>query len=132
MSGIHPAPLSALILPVVALLTDATHARSHSDALDQAFIPSDEHAVGAATAMGAGPHLVGQPGRLEVVLRLGGPDRQPRESVPGAETGSLPIPPAVLQTPAGPAFDPVAGLLPSLMAPLLIPGGRIFRLLPNR
>ena len=52
--------------------------------------------------MGADPHLVERPDQLEVVLRL---DRL--------------------------AFDPVAGLLPSLVAPLPIPGESIFRLLPN-
>ena len=78
--------LFALILPVVALLTYAIHARSHYDALDQALITSAGHAVGEATAMGADPHLVGRPGGLEVVLRLYGPEGQLRESAPGAET----------------------------------------------
>ncbi len=120
--------LFALILPVVALLTYAIHARSHYDALDQALITSAGHAVEEATAMGTDPHLVGRPGGLEVVLRLYGPDGQLRESAPGAET----VPPtalqAVRQIPAGPAFDPVAGLLPSLVAPPPLPGEGAFGL----
>ena len=93
--------LFALILPVVALLTYAIHARRHSDSLHQALITSAGHAVGEATAMGVGPHLVERPDQLEV-LRLDGL-----------------------------AFDPVVCLLPSLVVPLPIPGERIFRLLPN-
>jgi signal transduction histidine kinase len=120
--------LFALILPVVALLTYAIHARSHYDALDQALITSAGHAVGEATAMGAEPHLIGRPGGLEVVLRLYGPDGQLRESAPGAETVPPAVPQAVLQTPAGPAFDAVAGLLPSLVAPPPLSGEGAFGL----
>ena len=123
--------LFALILPVVALLTYAIHARSHYDALDQALITSAGHAVGEATAMGAAPHLVGRPGGLEVVLRLYGRDGQLHESAPGAETVTPSNPLAALKTSTGPAFDPVAGLLPSLVAPPPILGAGIFRLRPN-
>ena len=109
MSAVHPAPLSALVWSLVrpdlagggAADLYTIHARSHYDALDQALITSAGHAVGEATAMGADPHLVERPDQLEV-LRLDGL-----------------------------AFDPVVGLLPSLVVPLPIPGERIFRRLPN-
>lgn len=93
---------------LVLLLTYALHARSHYDDLDHALVASAGHAAAESASAGEAS------GGPEVAIRRYRRDGTLREAMPtGAD---LPVvdPRAVLAAPAGPAFDPVTGLLPSL------------------
>lgn len=121
--------LFALVLLLVGLLSYAFHARGHYDDLDRALVTSASHAVAETALLTAEPHLVEGSGGLEVALRLYDPTGVLREASPGA--GILPPidPQAVLRTPAGPAFDALAGLVPPLTGPPPAPGSGAFGLL---
>jgi two-component system OmpR family sensor kinase len=109
--------LFATILLLVGLLSYAFHARSHYDDLDRALITSASHAAAGASTFASGPHLVEGSGGLEVALRLYDRDGVLRESSSEAETLPPITPRHVLESPAGPAFDALAGLAPPLTPP---------------
>ena len=105
--------LFAVILPLMALLSYAIHARGQYDDLDRTLVVSAGHVAAEATASPNGLHLGQGSGDLEIVLRLYYADGVLLESTPG--TGALPSvdPGAVLRAPAGPAYDALAQLVPS-------------------
>jgi signal transduction histidine kinase len=91
--------------------------RGHYDDRDRALVTSAGHMAGEARAMPNGPHLVEGSGGLEVGFRLYDAHGVVREQTP--DIAPLPSldPLALLQMPAGPAYDALAGLAPPLMAP---------------
>lgn len=111
------ASLFALVLLLITVLSYSLHVRGHYDDRDRALVTSAGHMAGEARAMPDGPHLVEGTGGLEVGFRLYDAQGVIREQTP--DIASLPSidPLAVLQLPAGPAYDALAGLAPPLMAP---------------
>src|SRR5262245_29485664 len=109
--------LFALVLLLMALLSYSLHVRGHYDDRDRALVTSAGHMAGEARAMPNGPHLVEGSGGLEVGVRLYDALGVVREQTP--DIASLPgiDPLALLRTPAGPAYDALAGLAPPLIAP---------------
>lgn len=109
--------LFALVLLIVTLLSYGLHVRGHYDDRDRVLITSAGHMAGEARAMPNGPHLVEVSGGLEVGFRLY--DAQGRVREQTHDVAMLPTsdPVAVLQAPAGPAYDALASLAPPLMAP---------------
>ena len=109
--------LFALVLLLVTLLSYSLHVRGHYDDRDRALVTSAGHMAGEARAMPNGPHLVEGSGGLEVGFRLYDAQGVVREQTP--DIAPLPSldPLALLQMPAGPAYDALAGIAPPLMAP---------------
>ncbi len=107
--------LFALILPLVTLLSYAIHARSQYDDLDRTLVVSAGHAAAEASTSTSGPHLVQGRSDLEIALRLYSPGGVLKESTLGTQAAPSIDPRAVLRTPAGPAFDVFAQLVPPLM-----------------
>jgi two-component system OmpR family sensor kinase len=106
--------LFALILLLVGLLTYALHTRGHYDDRDRLLVTSAVHATSEVTS-GTDRLQFGSSGAtLEVVLQLFDRNGTLREA--GADSGSVPslTPHAVLASPAGPAFDSLAGLAPGI------------------
>src|SRR5437016_3745562 len=104
--------LFAVILPLVTLLSYAIHARGQYEDLDRTLIVSAEHAAAEASVSPTGPHLVQGEGGLEMVLRLYTTDGVLQDRTLGTQRLPSIDPRAVLQSPAGPAFDAVASLIP--------------------
>lgn len=105
--------LFAVVLLLVGLLGYAVHARAHYEDIDRALVTSAGHAA-AAAALAETLHLAEGEGGLEVGFRLYGPDGTLLESSPGGQALPAIDPRVVLAAPAGPAFDGLAGLAPSL------------------
>ncbi len=105
--------LFALILPLMALLSYAIHARGQYDDLDRTLVVSAGHAAAEATASANGLHLGQGNGDLEIVLRLYRSDGVLQESTSGAGTLPSVDPRAILRAPAGPAYDMLVRLVPS-------------------
>jgi signal transduction histidine kinase len=105
--------LFAVILPLMMVLSYAIHARGQYDDLDRTLTVSASHAATEASASASGPHLVQGSGDLEIVLRFYSPDGVLQESTPGTQALPSVDPRAVLQAPAGPAYDALAQLVPS-------------------
>jgi two-component system, OmpR family, sensor kinase len=118
--------LLAVVLLLVGTLSYAFHARGHYDDLDRALVTSAGHAVVEATTLAAEPHLSMGSGDLEVALRLYGADGSLQESSIGDEILRAVDPRAVMDAPAGPAFDILAGLVPPLTGPPPDPGTGAF------
>src|SRR5512135_3122992 len=106
--------LFAFILPLVTLLSYAIHARGQYDDLDRALGASAGHAVAEASTSPTGPHLEQGRGDLEIILRLYNARGIVQESTPGTEALPAVDPRAMLRTPAGPAYDLLARLAPSV------------------
>jgi two-component system, OmpR family, sensor kinase len=121
--------LFTLILLIVALLSYAFHTRGHYDDIDRALITSASHAAAEAAMMSDAPHLVRGSGGLDVVLRLYDATGTLQETSDPARATPPTNPIAVLQSPAGPAFDPLAALVPPLAMQALGPGSGAFGLL---
>ena len=100
--------LFALVLLLVTLLSYSLHVRGHYDDRDRALVTSAGHMAGEARAMPNGPHLVEgawRAGSRIPALRCA---RVVREQTPDIAPASL-DPVALLQMPAGPAYDVLAG-----------------------
>lgn len=123
--------LFALVLLLVGLLSYAFHARSHYEDLDRILVTSAEHTEVEAIASATGPHLVAGVGGLDVGIRLYDATGSLRESSAGSEEVSPVYPQAVLASPSGPAFDALAGLVPSLMGPPPVAAGGAFGLIKD-
>ncbi len=123
--------LFAVILPLLAVLSYAIHARGQYDDLDRTLIVSTEHAVAEAETSTTTLHLIQGEGGFEIALRLYSLTGTLQERTLG--TASLPSidPHGVMRAPAGPAFDAITGIIPPLMETSALtpdPGG-VFGLL---
>jgi len=106
--------LFALILLLVSLFSYAIHDRSQYDDLDRTLVVSAGHAAAEAAAFAGGPHLVEGNGGLEIALRLYAPNGTLLESSRDDEIIPAVNPLAVMRHPAGPAYDAIGYLSPSL------------------
>jgi len=109
--------LFALVLLLITMLSYSLHVRGHYDDRDRVLITSAGHMSGEARAMPNGPHLVEGSGGLEVGFRLYDAQGLIREHTPDVEALPPIDPAASLRSPAGPAYDALAALVPPLMAP---------------
>src|SRR4051812_20691452 len=107
--------LFSLALALVTLLTYAIHVRGHYEDRDRVLVTSANHAAAEAASMGREPHIIERAGGLEVALRLYGAGGAFQATSSGATALPPSDPRAVLRTPAGPAYDGLAGLVPPLM-----------------
>lgn len=107
--------LFAAILLLVTLLSYAIHARGEYDGLDRTLLVSVDHAAAEATSGDAGPHLVQGRNGLELALRLFSADGVLKESTLGTEALPSVDPRTVLRSPAGPTYDVVAQLVPTML-----------------
>lgn len=122
--------LFATILLVVTVFSYAFHARGHYDDLDRALITTASHTADEVTNSPSTPTLIEGSGGFRVILRLYGANGALLQASAGA--GSVPVvnPLNVIAHPAGPAFDPVAGIAPPIAAPTP-PTGSAFGLIPS-
>ncbi|NWJ46857.1 MAG: HAMP domain-containing histidine kinase [Chloroflexi bacterium] len=112
--------MCAVVVILVGLVAYSLHARGHYDELDRLLVANAEHAaadsmnfdhpLGGADGTGVGLLLYNLEGKVEL-------------SSPDAELFPTLSPIKVLASPAGAAFDPVAGLAPSLSGSLSQHGG---------
>lgn len=109
--------LFALILLVVTAFSYAFHARGHYDDLDRALITTASHTAAEVESSTSTPRFIEGSGGFRVILRLYGSDGRLLQASAGA--GGVPTldPRTVIIHPAGPAFDPVAGIAPPIAAP---------------
>ncbi len=108
--------LFAVILLLVMFFGYAIHARSEYDDLDRALVVSAGHAAAEAATVAGGPQLVQGRSDLEIALRLYNSSGVLQDSSLGTETLPSIEPQAVLQTPAGPAYDAITQLVPPIMS----------------
>jgi two-component system, OmpR family, sensor kinase len=108
--------LYALILLFVMLLGYAIHARGEYNDLDRTLVVSAGNAAVEAATVAGGPHLVQGRSDLEIALRLYNSSGVLQESSIGTETLPALEPQAVLRTPAGPAIDALAQLVPPILS----------------
>ena len=109
--------LFAVILLLVGLLTYALHTRGHYDDRDRLLVTSAAHAATGVTSAQDQLHFGAQSATVEVVLQLFDRDGMLRETSTTSEGGPHINPQSVLASPAGPAFDVLAGLAPSMGDP---------------
>ena len=107
--------LFAVILPLITLLSYTIHARGQYDDLDRTLVVSASHAAAEAATSAAGPHLVQGQSGFEIALRLYSSDGHRLESTRGTESLPSIDPRIVLHAPAGPAYDALAQLVPTLI-----------------
>jgi signal transduction histidine kinase len=103
--------LFGAILLLVSLLTYALHARGHYDDRDRLLITSATHAASGVSSAADELHL-GSGTNIEIVLQLYDDQETLRETSVGGEAVPLLSPRTILASPAGPAFDWLAGLSP--------------------
>lgn len=115
--------LFALVLLLVTLISYAFHTRGHYDDRDRSLISTAGHLIAEMDTMPDGPHLVEGSGGLEIGLRLYDPAGVLREQTSSVTALPAIDPRAILRAPSGPAFDPVAGLVPPLVQPVATPSG---------
>jgi signal transduction histidine kinase len=115
--------LFALVILLITLVSYAVHTRGHYDDLDHALVASVSHTATEVSQSTGKPDLVGEQRGLEMILRLYNPDGVLQDSSPDNDVAPTIDPRIVLRSPAGPAFDPLAGLAPPLAAPALPAGG---------
>lgn len=119
--------LLALILIIVALFSYGVHARSHYEDLDQALVTSAGHAA-AVYEMPNAPVLLTEQGGMNVVLQMY--DASGNLVAGHASPGVASLQPAaILQQPAGPAYDLIASLAFPLSPRLPKPSQGVFGLL---
>lgn len=120
--------LFAVILLAVALVSYAVHARGHYDDVDRTLVNSAGHTVAMASSAADPSVLLDESSGLGVSIQLY--NAQGQRTAPASDPGDLPRvdPVAVLGQPAGPAYDVVAGLLPSLMPDMPVPPAGAFGL----
>jgi signal transduction histidine kinase len=119
--------LFAGILLAVTAFSYAFHARGHYDDLDRALITTASHTADEVARSPSAPVLIEGSGGFRVILRLYRADGkllQASASVVGVPAVD---PRSVVTHPAGPAFDPVAGIAPPMAAPTP-PAGSAFGL----
>lgn len=118
--------LTGVIVLLVSLAAYGAHTRAHYDDVDRALVGAVEHVV----SRGATDDLqrsdlgiaLAVPVAPDVVLRAYDPNGQVLAAAPGAELAPPLDPRAVLERPAGPPYDPLAGLAPGLMPGGSVPG----------
>lgn len=115
--------LFALVILLITLVSYAVHTRGHYDDLDHALVASVSHTAIEVSQTTGRPDLVGEQRGLEMILRLYAGDGVLQDSSADNDVAPTIDPRAVLRSPAGPAFDPLAGLAPPLAAPALPAGG---------
>lgn len=115
--------LCALVIVLITFGSYAIHTRGHYDDLDHTLVAGVSHAAAEASVAAGAPPLVGEHQGIEVILRLYSPEGVLLESSSTDESVPTLDPRAVLHAPAGPAFDPIAGLAPPLAAPAPPTGG---------
>jgi signal transduction histidine kinase len=124
--GLWYGSLFATILLVVTVFSYAVHARGHYDDIDRALITTAAHAADEAQISPAAmARLMAGSGGFQVILRLYGADGRLIQASAGAEDAPLVDPRVVQAHPAGPAFDPLAGIAPPIAEPSP-PAGGIF------
>jgi signal transduction histidine kinase len=117
--------LFAGILLVITTFSYAFHARGHYDDLDRALITTASHTAEEVASSPTTPLLIEGSGGFRVILRLYGTDGRILQASAGAAgaTGVPAVDPRIVVShPAGPAFDPVAGIAPPIAAPSPPPG----------
>ncbi len=118
--------LSCFILTIAMLLSYAFHTRSHYDDLDRILVAETTHiateAANPANSLQSFNVNRGSNG-LEIIVRLYSADGALRLSSPSSESLPLTDTKAVLRTPAGPAFDTLAALVPQLTGSPFITDG---------
>lgn len=117
--------LFAGILLAVTAFSYAFHARGHYDDLDRALITTASHIADEISGSPSPPVLVEGSGGFRVILRLYGQDGRLLQASAGAAgvAGVPAIDPRTVEShPAGPAFDPIAGIAPPIAAPAPPPG----------
>ncbi|HEU5348516.1 MAG TPA: HAMP domain-containing sensor histidine kinase [Ktedonobacterales bacterium] len=117
--------LFAGILLTVTAFSYAFHARGHYDDLDRALITTASHTADEVAISPSAPILIEGSGGFRVILRLYGPDGRLLGASAGAAgaAGTPAVDPRIVVAhPAGPAFDPVAGIAPPMAAPTPPPG----------
>lgn len=109
--------LFAAILLVVTAFSYAFHTRGHYDDLDRALITTASHTADEAAMSPSAPELTEGTGGYRVILRLYAPDGQQVQA--SDDAGGVPAvdPRIVIAHPAGPAYDPLAGIAPPVTAP---------------
>lgn len=122
--------LFAAILLVVTAFSYAFHARGHYDDLDRALITTASHTAEEAAGSPSAPTLIEGSGGFRVILRLYGPDGGLIQASAGATGVPAMDPRTVIAHPAGPAFDPIAGIAPPIAAPAP-PAGSAFGLIAS-
>ncbi len=103
-----------LVLTLATLLGYAIHTRGQYEDLDRLLVANATHAVTETTNTSVSLQSLskaGESGGVEIVLRLYGSDGTLQDSTPGAQALPQVAPQAILQNPAGPAFDALAGLI---------------------
>lgn len=114
--------LFAGILLAMTAFSYAFHARGHYDDLDRALITTASHTAHEVASSSSAPILIEGSGGFRVILRLYGPDGRLLDASEGAAGVPAVDPRIVVAHPAGPAFDPVAGIAPPMAAPAPPPG----------
>lgn len=122
--------LFAAILLVVTAFSYAFHTRGHYDDLDRALITTASHTADEAATSPSAPELTEGTGGYRVILRLYAPDGQQVQA--SDDAGGVPAvdPRIVIAHPAGPAYDPLAGIAPPVTAPLP-PAGSAFGIIAS-
>lgn len=109
--------LFAGILLGVTAFSYAFHARGHYDDLDRALITTASHTADEVENSATMPRLIEGSGGFRVILRLYSPDGRLLQASDGASGVPALDPHSVIAHPAGPAFDPIAGIAPPIAAP---------------
>lgn len=109
--------LCGLALLTVSLLSYAVYSRSQYSVLDRVLVLSANHVSAGVRAAGRSYVLNADRDSLEVLLRLYGPDGQLRQTSSGGPNIPPTSPTAPLNTPAGPAYDWLARLVPTTASP---------------
>ncbi|HWG85336.1 MAG TPA: histidine kinase dimerization/phospho-acceptor domain-containing protein, partial [Deinococcales bacterium] len=105
--------LCAALLVAVSFLAYAMYARDQYRVLDRVLVLSANNAAAGVRASGRSYVFGAERSSLDVVLRLYGPDSQLRQASPNGSDLPATRPRDALDSPAGPAYAPLARLLPS-------------------
>lgn len=119
--------LFALILLAVTAFSYAFHSRGHYDDVDRALITTASHTAAEIENATAAPRLLEGSGGFRVILRLYSSGGGLVQASAGADGAPAIDPRNVIAHPAGPAFDPLAGIAPPI-AILVPPEGSAFGL----
>lgn len=106
--------LTALVLLVSGLISYAFHSRGHYDELDRSLVSAADHARVEVVISQDHLHFARSLGGLDIALQLYDEQGILEEKTPGLENLPARDPHDVLDDPAGPAFDALAGLAPPL------------------